>query len=90
MCLILYEPSTTKMPDGKENATPLNGISDAPAQWRCLQGIGCLHPSSVHTNIQSARSSTVAIALLTDCAPIRRQPLSARWTIISRSNQSVA
>jgi len=28
MCLISYEPSTTRMPDGKESMTHLDNVSD--------------------------------------------------------------
>ena len=59
MCLISYEPSTTRMSDGKERLVHLEDISDAPSQWRSLQGIGCMHTSPVHTDIQSTLHSTL-------------------------------
>ena len=59
MCLISYEPSTTRKSDGKESLVHLDNTSDAPSQWRSLQGIGCMHTPPVHTDIQSTLHSTL-------------------------------
>jgi hypothetical protein len=59
MCLISYEPSTTRMSDGKENLAHVGIVSDAPSQWRSLQGTGCMHTSPVHTDIQSTLHPTL-------------------------------
>jgi len=59
MYLISYEPSTTRMSDGKESVVHVGNVSDAPSQWRPLQGTGCMYTSPVHTNIQSTLHPTL-------------------------------
>lgn len=59
MCLTSYEPSTTRMSDGKESVVYLGNVTDVLSQWRSLQSIGCMYTPPVHTDIQSTLHPTL-------------------------------